>query len=118
MPCSTQEAKRRENSYVYRVVISVKLNSAETTANNQYFQIFRSHNNKTINNVGLCNIFKDDGQYNVNIGLLGCNSVWTCRQIPTFQRNILLPSSGLKYVPLKCWYPPTSPQRYNPEQQH
>lgn len=24
-----------------------------------------------------------------NIGLLGCNAVWTCRVIPTVQRNIL-----------------------------
>jgi hypothetical protein len=31
----------------------------------------------------------------VDVGLLGCNAMWTCKQIPTFRRNILPPSSGL-----------------------
>jgi hypothetical protein len=35
----------------------------------------------------------------VNVGLLGCNTMWTCRQIPTFWRNILPQSSALCYNP-------------------
>jgi hypothetical protein len=31
----------------------------------------------------------------IGVGLLACNTVWTCRYIPTFQRNILPPSSAL-----------------------
>jgi hypothetical protein len=45
--------------------------------------------------------------FHVDVGVLGCNTVLTCSWIPTFQRNILLPSSGLKmgwYVTLKQWY--------------
>jgi hypothetical protein len=42
----------------------------------------------------------------VDVDLLGCDAVWTCGQIPTFRRNILFPSSGLK-----------STLRYNPEDQ-
>jgi hypothetical protein len=38
---------------------------------------------------------------------LGCNGVWTCRQIPLFRRNLLPPSSGLKFT----W-------RYSIEDQH
>jgi hypothetical protein len=30
-----------------------------------------------------------------DVGLPGCNSVWTCKQIPPFQRSILSPSSRL-----------------------
>jgi hypothetical protein len=32
----------------------------------------------------------------IDVGLLGCNAVWICRYISTFQRSILSPSSGLK----------------------
>jgi hypothetical protein len=32
--------------------------------------------------------------------LLGCDAVWTHRQVSTFRRNILSPSSGLKWW---CW---------------
>jgi hypothetical protein len=31
----------------------------------------------------------------VDVGLLGCNALWTYRKIPTFRRNILPPSSEL-----------------------
>jgi hypothetical protein len=31
----------------------------------------------------------------VYVGLLGCNAMWICTWTPTFQRNILSPSSGL-----------------------
>jgi hypothetical protein len=51
-----------------------------------------------------------------NIGVLGCNAFWSCKyKTPTFRRNILSPSSGLKsrrcgqYVSRKRWYQPTSP---------
>jgi hypothetical protein len=37
-------------------------------------------------------------KYFVDVGLLGCNVVWTCMQIPMFRRNILPPSSGLKIL--------------------
>jgi hypothetical protein len=30
--------------------------------------------------------------YNVNVVVLGCNAVWTCRHIPMFWRKILPPS--------------------------
>jgi hypothetical protein len=36
---------------------------------------------------------------NVDVALLCRIILWTCRQIPTFRRNILLPFSGL-YVPI------------------
>jgi hypothetical protein len=34
----------------------------------------------------------------VDICLLGCNAVWTYRQIPAFWRTILPPFSGLKKI--------------------
>jgi hypothetical protein len=37
----------------------------------------------------------DDGE-DVDVGLLGCIAVWTCRRIPTFRRNIPSPSSGME----------------------
>jgi hypothetical protein len=46
----------------------------------------------------------------VHIGLLGCNTVWTCRQIPTFRRNIPSPHSGL----VTAW---KSTLRYDQEDQ-
>jgi hypothetical protein len=30
-----------------------------------------------------------------DVGLLGCNALWTCRQIRTFRRNTLSPPSGV-----------------------
>jgi hypothetical protein len=48
------------------------------------------------------------GDEDVNIGLC-CNAVWTCREIPPFRRNILLPPSGLKYFLSKRWFPPVGP---------
>jgi hypothetical protein len=35
-----------------------------------------------------------DGE-NVDVFLVGCNVVWTCKQILTFRRTIMCPSSGL-----------------------
>jgi hypothetical protein len=49
----------------------------------------------------------------VDGGLLGCDAVWTCRWVPTFQRNIQPPYESWRwkeYVPPKRWYPPTSSQ--------
>jgi hypothetical protein len=37
-----------------------------------------------------CNLHRD-----VRSCLLGCDTVWTCRRVPTFRRNIPLPSYGL-----------------------
>jgi hypothetical protein len=31
--------------------------------------------------------------HHVDVGLLGCDVVWTCKLIPAFRKNILLPSS-------------------------
>jgi hypothetical protein len=42
-------------------------------------------------------IWGSHGGKDVDVVLLGCNAVWTCRQIPTFRRNILPPSSGLTH---------------------
>jgi hypothetical protein len=36
------------------------------------------------------------GGEDVGVGLLGCDVVLTCMSMPTFRRNILPPSSGLK----------------------
>jgi hypothetical protein len=36
----------------------------------------------------------------VDAGVLGCNTMWSCGLMPTFWRNILSPSSGLKWG---CW---------------
>jgi hypothetical protein len=38
----------------------------------------------------------------VDVGLLGCNAVWTCRQTLAFRRKVLFASLGLKsvYYPL------------------
>jgi hypothetical protein len=50
-----------------------------------------------------------------DVGLLGCNAVWTRMYIPTFWRNILVPSSDLK-MGLVFTY--ESRRRHNPEEQH
>jgi hypothetical protein len=55
--------------------------------------------------IKICNMKQ---KQTADIGLLGCNTMWTCRKIPTFWRNTLSPSSG-QYVSQKCWYLPTSP---------
>jgi hypothetical protein len=34
----------------------------------------------------------------VSAAILGCNTLWTCRKIPMFRRNMLPPSSGLTVV--------------------
>jgi hypothetical protein len=39
----------------------------------------------------ICGLFND-----ISIFLLGCDAVWTHRQIPTLWRNILSPPSGVK----------------------
>lgn len=39
----------------------------------------------------------------VDVGLLGCNVLWTCRLIPTFRRNILSPPAGLKINLLRAF---------------
>jgi hypothetical protein len=38
------------------------------------------------------------GGEDVNVGLPGCDAVWTCWKIPTFRKNILPPSSALTLV--------------------
>jgi hypothetical protein len=40
-----------------------------------------------------CEIWSFHGSEDVYVGLLGCNTVWTCRLIPVFWRSILSPSS-------------------------
>jgi hypothetical protein len=57
----------------------------------------RNSNNNNNSNIG------DDA------GLLGCDSLWTCR-IPTFRRKILSPFSGLT--------PYESTRRHNTEERH
>jgi hypothetical protein len=44
----------------------------------------------------ICDITGSHGRKDVDVGLLGCDTVWTRKQIPTFRRNILSPSSALK----------------------
>jgi hypothetical protein len=64
------------------------------------------------NMVRWCEIWGSHGGEDVDVGLLGCNAVWTCRYIPTFRRDILSLSSPWRwrqYVPPKRWYIPTSP---------
>jgi hypothetical protein len=39
--------------------------------------------------------------------LVNCDALWTSRQIPAFERNILSPSSMLKW-----WYLPMSPHKF------
>jgi hypothetical protein len=58
-----------------------------------------------------CEIWDSHGDEDVDVLVLGCDDVWTRRQIPTFQRNLLSPSSALKRqcVSPKAWYLPTSP---------
>jgi hypothetical protein len=41
----------------------------------------------------------------MTVVVLSCDTTWTCRQI-TFQRDLLPPSSGLKWC---CWEVPTHP---------
>jgi hypothetical protein len=44
-------------------------------------------------------------------GLLGCDTVWTCRWVQTFGRNTLPPSSALKTETVcssEHWYSPVS----------
>jgi hypothetical protein len=36
-----------------------------------------------------------------DVVLLGCNDVWTCRQIPMFRRNMFCASSGMKSSTLR-----------------
>jgi hypothetical protein len=38
---------------------------------------------------------------------VNCDTLWTSRQIPAFERNILSPSSMLKW-----WYLPMSPHKF------
>jgi hypothetical protein len=57
-----------------------------------------------------------------DVGLLGCNAMWTCTHIRKFRRNILPPSSGLKLETV-CFFETLvstykSTLRYNPEDQH
>lgn len=39
-----------------------------------------------------CEIWDSHGSEDFNVGHLGCNTVWTNRQIAAVQRNILFPS--------------------------
>jgi hypothetical protein len=39
----------------------------------------------------------------VSVGLLDCNIVWTFRQIPTLQKNILPPSSSALKMEAVCY---------------
>jgi hypothetical protein len=41
-------------------------------------------------------VFTEKQERIVDVDLLGCNTMCTDRYIPTFWRNILPPSSGLK----------------------
>jgi hypothetical protein len=62
------------------------------------------------------------GSEDINVGLLGSNNVWTCWQIPTFQRNILPPTSGPKMEAIYSSETSASSyksiQWYYPEDQH
>jgi hypothetical protein len=55
---------------------------------------------------------KTYGEEQIKFVVWVLTTVWVL--IPTFRRNILLPSSGLKrqYVPLKRWYLPLSPHGF------
>jgi hypothetical protein len=58
----------------------------------------------------LYEIWGSHGSEDVDVGLLVCNVVWTCRLIPAFRRNILPPSPLPKMVSTY-----KSTRRYNPE---
>jgi hypothetical protein len=66
--------------------------------------------------------FPRRGSEDVDVGLLGCNVVWTRREIPTFRRNILSSSSRLKMKAerfseaLVSTYKST--RHYSPKHQH
>jgi hypothetical protein len=64
-------------------------------------------------------ILDSHGGEDVDVGLLGCNTVWTSRKIPPFQKNILPPSPDLEMeaaCSLVSTYKFT--WRYNPEDHH
>jgi hypothetical protein len=46
--------------------------------------------------LSLYEISGSHGGEDVDVGLLGCDAVWNCRWIPTFRKNIVIPSSVLK----------------------
>jgi hypothetical protein len=39
-------------------------------------------------------------------GLLGCDTMWSCRWLPVFWRNVSLPWRWTWYIPPKHWWPP------------
>jgi hypothetical protein len=66
-----------------------------------------------------CMRWGSHGGEDVHGSLMSCNAVWTFRWVPTFRRNILSLSSGLKWMFLRnvgTHY--TSTWRHNPEDHH
>jgi hypothetical protein len=61
---------------------------------NTFLKIKFSHLHRTPNHGW--NIWGSQSITDVKLGLLACNTMWTCRQISTFQRNILPQSATLK----------------------
>jgi hypothetical protein len=41
--------------------------------------------------------------YYTDVDLLGCNTMWTVRQIPMFLRNIMPPSSRIIIIVVVVW---------------
>jgi hypothetical protein len=54
-----------------------------------------------------------DSSEAVDFGLLGFDVVWKCRQIPTFQRNILPTSAGMKSLQPCRWIRCVHLKRWN-----
>lgn len=66
-------------------------------------------------------LWEEDGWF-VDVGILGCDAVLTCRYVPTFLGNILFLSSGLNLEVLRSSKTlisiHKSSLRRNPEDQH
>jgi hypothetical protein len=108
VPTSLDDAASQKSAVLYStwsVRISIRL-LYTSIASFFFFFVFRS--TKLLwqkRALKIHSIYKSIVNKVVDVVLLGCNAVWTCRSIPKLRRNILSPSSGRRspWEP-QIWY--------------